>query len=368
MTDKKYPGLYMHVPFCPGKCPYCDFYSFAAKGDIIERYVAETQRRLEETEQCFDSVYFGGGTPDRIGADNIKLLLECVNFTPDAEITVECNPSDTGRESSSFSFETLREAGVNRISMGLQSAVDSERRKLGRLSGVKEAQRAIERIKNAEIENISLDVMLGIPEQTFDTLGETLDFCVSSGASHISAYILKIEENTPFYRMRENLNLPDDDTAGEMYLRTVDYLGAHGFKQYEISNFTLPGFESRHNLKYWRCEEYLGTGPAAHSFMNGRRFYLPADIDSYLAGGLPVDDGEGGDESEYVMLALRLCEGLVFEKYEKRFGKKVPAEAVNYARFLESKGLAGVSEKGIALTPRGFLVSNSVIAEMLERI
>ncbi len=368
MTDKKYPGLYIHVPFCPGKCPYCDFYSFIPKGDTVEKYVAETQRRLKETDLCFDSVYFGGGTPDKIGADNIKLLLGCVNFTSGAEITVECNPSDTGRENSAFNFETLRQVGVNRISMGLQSAVDSERRKLGRLSGIKEAVRAIERIKSAGIDNISLDVMLGIPEQTFDTLDETLGFCVSSGASHISAYILKIEQNTPFYRMREKLNLPDDDIAGEMYLHTVEFLDKHGFKQYEISNFSKPGYESRHNLKYWRCEEYLGVGPAAHSFLNGRRFFCPADIESYLACAEPVDDGEGGTEEEYVMLALRLSEGLIFEKYENRFGKKLPDEAAEYAKFLESKGLVNLSEKSLSLTPRGFLVSNSVIGEILGRM
>lgn len=364
MTDKAI-GLYLHIPFCKGKCPYCDFYSVIPKGNALDAYTAALCGRLDEYGGLYDSVYFGGGTPSLLDAERIAEIMSHISITPDCEITLECNPSDAGAEDSDFDFEAVAESGINRISMGLQSADDGERRSLGRRAGRAEAQRAIDRAKNAGINNISLDLMLGIPGQTAESLRSSVDFCRGSGAKHISAYILKIEENTPFFRRKDSLSLPDEDETCELYLTAVSELEKAGFKQYEISNFSMPGFESRHNLKYWRCEEYLGIGAAAHSFINGKRFFFERSIDGFLTGNPPTDDGEGGDPEEYVMLALRLTEGLNFENYQKRFGCPVPKKIISMATELEKHGLTVCSNKSIALTVRGFLVSNSVISCLL---
>ena len=163
--------------------------------------------------------------------------------------------------------------------------------------------------------------MLGVPGQTMESLNESIDFLLSADIKHISAYMLKIEEGTPFYKMQQSLELPDEDTVSEMYLHTVRRLSEAGFSQYEISNFAKEGFESRHNLHYWRTEEYLGVGPSAHSFLNGKRFYFERDFNSFLINPTIIDDGKGGSEEEYIMLALRLSEGLSKERFKERFGR-----------------------------------------------
>ncbi|MBQ4626080.1 MAG: radical SAM family heme chaperone HemW [Clostridia bacterium] len=358
-------GLYLHIPFCSGKCPYCDFYSVTPKENIIDNYVSALCRELDKTDRIFDTVYFGGGTPSQLGADNIVKIMSHIQRTPGCEATLECNPSDTGRPDSVFDFEKLAECGINRISMGLQSANDSERAALGRRSGCKEVEASIERIRNAGINNISLDLMLGLPNQTEESLRRSIEFCKSSGAKHISAYILKIEEGTPFFAKKNLLSLPDENKVCDFYLETVSLLAEYGYNQYEISNFSLPCYESKLNLKYWRCEVYLGLGASAHSFINGRRFYYERSIDSFINGDAPTADGEGGDEEEYIMLALRLSEGLVFEEFEKRFGHSVPESLIEKAKEIEKHGLLTVSGEAISLTANGFLLSNSVITTLL---
>ena len=357
-------GLYIHIPFCGSKCPYCDFYSIRPTDELIEKYTLSVCKALKNAPYEFDTVYFGGGTPSRLGADNICRILESVRIESGAEITVECNPSDCCEENS-FDFSALSKSGVNRISLGLQSGIDTERKALGRRAGVKEAEAAINRAQKAGIDNITLDLMLGVPGQTADTLKESVNFCVSSGAKHISAYILKIEEGTYFYKNRDKLNLPDEDACADLYLECCELIEQSGMRQYEISNFAYPGFESRHNLKYWHCEEYLGIGPAAHSFIDGKRFYYPRDIDSFMNGCAPVNDGDGGDFEEYAMLALRLTEGLSDKKTRERYGFGIPRKIFDRAEKLTDIGLLNIDSDRIYLTKKGFLVSNSVITELL---
>ena len=358
-------GLYLHIPFCNGKCPYCDFYSVTPNGETVDRYVDALCKRIDEAGRIYNTVYFGGGTPSIIGSDNIAKIMSHINRTDDCEVTLECNPSDTGSVNSDFDFSVAAKSGINRISMGLQSADNSERAVLGRRGGCDDVERAIERAKKAGIDNISLDLMLGIPKQTAESLKKSIAFCKDAQAKHISAYILKIEEGTPFYARRNSLILPNEDETCDLYLTAVDELEKAGFFQYEISNFSQKGFESRHNLKYWHCEEYLGIGASAHSFCNGKRFYYERSIDGFINGNPPFDDGSGGDEEEYIMLALRLCEGLNFEKFKARFGYNVPESIIQKARALEKFGLVRVSEKEISLTVEGFLVSNSVISKLI---
>lgn len=359
-------GLYIHIPFCNGKCPYCDFYSVSPENETVKKYVDALCREIDKADRIYDTVYFGGGTPSLIGSDNIAKILSHIRKTDGCEVTVECNPSDTGSESSSFDFSLIAGSGVNRISMGLQSADNSERKILGRRGGCDDVERAIKRAKEAGINNISLDLMLAIPNQTAESLEKSVEFCKSSGATHISAYILKIEECTPFYRIKDSLALPDEDETCDLYLNAVSLIEKAGYKQYEISNFSLNGFESRHNLKYWRSEEYLGIGASAHSFVNGKRFYYERSIDAFISGNPPVDDGFGGDEEEYIMLALRLCEGLDFSKFKEKFGHPISESIKAKASMLEKHGLVNIDENRISLTVNGFLVSNQVIVNLIE--
>lgn len=362
-------GIYIHIPFCKSKCPYCDFYSFKPDETQKDSYLKAVLRCLEEmkaqVKDKIDTVYFGGGTPSFFGGERIKAVIDCIkeNYSlVSPEITVECNPSSVSDEF----FRILSEAGVNRISMGMQSAVDSERKALGRLSGKEDVRKAISLSKKYGIDNISLDIMLGVPGQTMESLDESIDFLISSDIKHISAYMLKIEEGTPFYKMQNSLVLPDEDTVCEMYLHTVKWLSEAGFSQYEISNFSKEGFESRHNLHYWRTEEYLGVGPSAHSFLNGKRFYYERDFKSFLSSPSTIDDGEGGSEEEFIMLSLRLSEGFSGEKFKDRFGRYPDEEIFRKAEDFEKNGLLEINNGSIALTPEGFLLSNTIIGKLLE--
>lgn len=363
--DMEPKGLYIHIPFCNGKCPYCDFYSVSPDSKTVKNYVDAVCREIDNSNSIFDTVYFGGGTPSLIGSDNIAKIMGHINRSDGCEATLECNPSDTGGINPTFDFSAVSESGINRISMGLQSADNRERTVLGRRGGREDVERAVLRATSAGINNISLDLMLGIPHQTTDSLSKSIDFCKNSGAKHVSAYILKIEEGTPFYSIKNTLELPDEDETCDLYLHAVSELEKAGFYQYEISNFSHKGFESKHNLKYWRCEEYLGVGASAHSFFNGKRFYYERSIADFVCGKPPVDDGEGGDEDEYIMLALRLTEGLVFNNFRNRFGKDFSEDKIKTAKNLEKAGLLTVTENGIALTVKGFLVSNSVISSLI---
>ncbi len=358
-------GLYIHIPFCNGKCPYCDFYSVNPKSETVEKYVNAVCKKIDESGGIYDTVYFGGGTPSLIGSDNIARIMSHISRTPDCEATLECNPSDTGAINSGFDFSVVAKSGIDRISMGLQSADDTERKALGRRGGCDDVERAIVRAKDAGIDNISLDLMLGIPNQTEVSLRKSIEFCKKAGARHVSAYILKIEETTPFHKIKDTLRLPDEDATCDLYLFAVKELEKAGFYQYEISNFSQKGFESQHNLKYWRCEEYLGIGASAHSFVGGNRFYYERSIDGFINGNPPVDDGFGGDEEEYIMLALRLSEGLIFENLKKRFGKDISEVLIQKAKELKKHKLINVTDKNISLTVDGFLVSNSVISNLL---
>lgn len=310
---------------------------------------------------AFDSVYFGGGTPSVFGGERLFRVLaqvrESFTLSPDCEITVEVNPSSASE--TLFSF--LKKGGVNRISMGVQSAVTKERRAIGRNSSCAQVKAALELCKKHGIKNVSLDLMLGLPFQTEKSLDESLDFILSSGCCHISAYMLKIEEGTPLYSNQALLPLPGEDAVCDMYLQVCRRLRESGFEHYEISNFALPGFQSRHNNKYWLCEEYLGLGPSAHSFLNRKRFYYKNNFNSFLKNEPPVFDCAGGTKEEFVMLALRLSRGLVLSEYESRFGEEFPKEKLLFAKELQKHGLFEADEKKISLTEKGFLLSNSII-------
>lgn len=350
-------GLYIHVPFCASRCPYCDFYTRRiSDAGIVDRYAPAVLQTMRKYTGTADTVYFGGGTPSVLPAEVFSSLLsEAIHYfdVPEtAEITVECNPSS---DMEHF-LPAAAAAGVNRVSLGMQSAVTAERQKLGRRADTDRIRQCIALTREQGIENISLDIMLGVPGQTLVSLRETLEFCLETGVPHISAYMLKLEEGTSFYRRRDSLDLADEDTVSEMYRMTSEVLRSAGFSHYEISNFARPGFEGKHNLKYWRCQEYLGIGPGAHSYRNGRRFYYPRDLDAFLDGCDPVPDGDGGSFEERFMLALRLKEGYTGDIPQ---GMRVYASRPGMDQFVVVDG------SNIHLTPDGFLLSNYLIAELL---
>lgn len=362
-------GLYLHIPFCDGKCPYCDFYSMRGDEAAKDAYTEALCRSLREwgaktSRRPVDTVYFGGGTPVLLGASRLSRILaaagEAFPLLPGSEITVEANPAAALLPE----VERLAQAGFNRISFGMQSANEAELRFLGRRHTAGDAEQAVRAAKRAGFRNISLDLMLGLQGQTVQTALASADACAALGVQHVSAYLLKVEEGTPF--ARRTLALPDEEAQREIYLAVCSRLEQHGFLQYEISNFAKSGSESRHNLKYWNGEEYLGLGPAAHSFLNGRRFFYPRDIAAFERGDAPQQDGAGGDLEEYAMLRLRLTAGLRESDCRERFAVAIPSAMRKAAAPLCKAGLVRSEPDFLALTREGFLVSNAVIVRLLQ--
>ena len=356
-------GLYLHIPFCARKCPYCDFYSVGGAPDALrDAYTGALIASMRPyAGAAFDTVYFGGGTPPLLGADNLCRVLDAAarRFALSGpEVTLECNPGST-RPSD---LPVLRAAGFNRLSVGLQSADAEELRFLGRPHTAEDAARLVCAAADAGFRNLSLDLMAALPGQAEETLRRSVAFCAGLPVTHISGYLLKVEPGTPFYE--RGVEPPDGDRAADLYLALCDACERAGFAQYEISNFARPGYESRHNLKYWRLAPYLGLGPAAHSFWEGRRFYWPRDLAGFIAGtSRPVDDGPGGGAEEYLMLGLRLAEGVRFDRLEALGGVDREA-ALRVLRPYLAGGLAARTPGGFRLTPGGFLVSNSIICAL----
>lgn len=367
-------GIYIHIPFCKSKCPYCDFYSYRCKNGEAERYTEALLDEISSLSRCgeyingnftADTLYIGGGTPSVLSGEELFKIITAAkskfNMPENSEITVECNPNSDIESIAPY----LKKAGVNRISLGLQSAVDKERKTLGRSADKERVDEVIGIFKESGIDNISLDVMLGIPFQTQKSLAQTLDFAVNSGAKHISAYILKIEEGTHFYKFREKYDFPDDDETSDFYNQCADILEKSGYSHYEISNFALPGFESRHNTKYWLLENYLGIGPGAHSYIDGKRFYFESDTEKFINGEKPIFDGFGGDCEEYIMLRLRLKAGLKLTELKSLYGENSCKNIIKKALFLKEKGLVNFDGEHLSLTRQGYLLSNAVISEFI---
>lgn len=359
-------GVYIHIPFCQTKCPYCDFYSMRGTEEKKNFYLEALKKEiLFHKNISADTIYLGGGTPSVFGKERLKNLIETAKkifgFT-DGEITVEVNPSSCDEDL----ISCLASVGVNRISMGLQSAIDEERKILGRHSDCDKVKKSIEICHQYGIENISLDVMLGVPEQTIDSLKQTLDFAINSGAKHISAYILKIEENTLFHRRKDTLPLPDEDTVCDMYEFVCDYLEKSGFSQYEISNFSTQDFESKHNLKYWNSEEYLGLGPAAHSYLDGKRFYHERNFEEYLKNPTAyIPDGDGGSFSEFAMLKLRLVKGVSRKDISEKFSEENFEKLLNNSEKFINMKLMFFDGENLYFTRQGFLLSNTILSEII---
>ena len=355
-------GIYIHVPFCGRKCAYCDFYSVNWTKAAAEGYTAAVLRNIRHysyTSQLVDTVYFGGGTPSLLTSQQIGSMIneigEHFRLDDKAEITLEANPCTLNMEK----LEELRDTGVNRLSIGVQSMIDDELKTLGRVHTAARAEQAVLDAAAAGFENISCDLMAALPDQKPDALRYSIERLTALPIQHISAYILKTENGTPFACEEIRSRLPDEDASAELYLQMVKLLEKHGFMQYEVSNFAKKGFESRHNCRYWKCMDYLGIGPAAHSCYKGKRFAVERDLGDFISSSaqkVTVTDESPCGFEEFAMLRLRLKEGLLLSDVEEH-----RADIVSKLPPLVKNGYADTDGERVWLTAKGFLMSNSVI-------
>ena len=365
-------GIYIHIPFCRSKCNYCAFYSVCADENTTAAYckslIEQITKRGSNLFRPVSSVYFGGGTPSVLSSEQLTSILSAVkqsfSVSEDAEITIEVNPADDLE----VLLPTLYKNGFNRLSLGIQSGNDNELLLLGRRHNKDRAKEAVKIARKSGFKNISVDLMLGLPESTTESLKNSLNFILGLNTEHISAYILKLEKGTPMYQMSNSLKMPDDDMVAEQYLFMSDYLKQNEFYHYEISNFAKKGYESRHNSAYWECGEYLGFGPAAHSFYEGNRYYFDDSVDDFINNPHPIPDGKGGNEEEYIMLGLRLSKGISNTEFKQKFGKELPQGIFNKAQKMAGNGLLKTDGDKISLTAHGMLVSNTIITELLEEL
>ncbi len=372
-------GLYIHIPFCEKKCGYCDFYSLpgadeAAMGGYIKALISQMEDySLQAARFSVDTVFIGGGTPSLLSSSQFeelfKALRRCFSLAPAPEITVECNPASAMRPL----FDKLLGLGVNRLSLGLQSADDGELSRIGRLHDFNQFYFSYRDARYAGFDNINVDLMYGLPGQTPGSFADTLRCVTSLSPEHLSCYGLKLEEGTPLWKERESLPLPDEETERSMYFLACSALSEAGYRHYEISNFARPGYECRHNLRYWDCGEYLGFGPAASCYFSGKRFTYKRDLEAFVAR----DPGDSLVEElfeippsemvgEYVMLRLRLRDGISPDEFHKRFRRDFEAMfGDKLQRYLDSGHM--VKQGGAySLTDEGFYISNYIIADLLS--
>ena len=369
-------AIYIHIPFCVRKCAYCDFASYAGRQDVWQDYF---EALLGEIDSWKDelrtrevrSVFFGGGTPSLVPAESISAVLErlrgCAAFAPDCEITMEANPGTITPEK----LQICRAAGVNRLSIGVQSFDGGLLRSLGRIHSPEEAEQAVFMARDAGFSNVSIDLMYALPGQTMSQWLDTLKRAVSLPVQHISAYSLIVEEGTEMQRRVESgaVSVPDDDAVNEMQRMAVDFLGRSGFARYEISNYARPGFESRHNICYWEVGEYLGLGCAAHSLVKNERFANPAGLESYLAGQRMLGRearSEADRQEEHIMLETRMTRGLNLANWRANFGRDFCAGRERALARLESYGLIEIENGYLKLTTMGLELQDSVVLELLE--
>ncbi|MDD5900576.1 MAG: radical SAM family heme chaperone HemW [Lachnospiraceae bacterium] len=420
VTEKRPLGLYVHIPFCVKKCDYCDFLSFAAEDATKERYVEalceEIRANAENAgEYLVETVYFGGGTPSVLSVAQMEKILKAISDTfeirgmvqekvekkrrfgkkkveePEkaetpaermrrvlngelAEITVEVNPGTADAQK----LQALYELGFNRLSMGLQSAVESELSCLGRIHTKEQFAECVKAAREAGFRNISGDLMSGLPRQTVESLTESIRFLLAQQPEHISVYSLQIEDGTPFSeRYGENgperSQLPDEDTERLMYEVTGKLLEEAGYERYEISNYAKTGFESRHNSSYWKGTEYLGFGLGASSLMSNARFHNTTEMEEYLAGAaelFPIREDierlvQKEQMEEFMFLGLRMCRGIEKAEFKRRFKCEIETVYGDVMKRLTAQGVLAEAEGRVYLTPRGIDVSNVVLAEFL---
>lgn len=371
-------GLYIHIPFCKKKCNYCDFYSKSC-GSTTEYVDALCEHLKKEAPLYKDyeitTIFIGGGTPSLLDEKEINKLCKTIKnslkMAPCVEFSIEANPGTLTKEK----LQAYIENGINRISIGLQSANEDELRLLGRIHTTDDFEKSIALAKEVGFDNINVDVMYALPGQTVESLAKTIDYVSKFNPDHISAYCLKIEEGTPFYKQRDTFDLPSEDTEYQMYMYLCKTLDEKGYLQYEISNFSKPQKQCAHNLTYWLSNEYVGFGPSAHSFINGKRYFYENDVEKYKNDALRVDfcpvklfeeenEIKQGSMDEYVMLRLRLSRGIDLCSFKAEFGVDFEEAYPNILDYYKD-GYALKENGTVHFTSKGFFVSNYILSRIL---
>lgn len=379
MSDKNM-GLYIHIPFCNRKCDYCDFVSYSmdeqAQKDYLDALFLEIDRVKEKfAYKTFDSIYIGGGTPTVVFDGFIlslsRKLYSCFNFKKDTEFTIEINPATFNRKK----FMEYLQAGINRISVGVQCLNPKLLAESGRIQSLENVDETFEILNGCEYENVSSDVMIGLPHQTVESVQETLEYLVNNRVKHISVYTLQVEKNTVLYEKvkTKKIKLLKDKKINNIYDMAKDFLQMEGYIRYEVSNFAKPGFQSRHNMKYWEEVDYLGLGVSAHSYVEGYRYFNTKRLDTYIEnlkeGKSPVEAKEyiatEIAREERLMLSLRTTQGLDLERFKKDFNEDLlVSRRDNIKRMLDNQKIEIVNGY-LRVTEPNFSVLNSIIVELM---
>jgi oxygen-independent coproporphyrinogen-3 oxidase len=378
-------GIYIHIPFCERKCIYCDFYS-VENLNLIDRFTESLLKEIEifsiETDffndSIFDTIYFGGGTPSLLEPAQIEKILnklsQSFKISSNPEITLETNPGTVDKRKL-LEFKNL---GVNRISFGVQSFFDDDLKFLGRIHTGEDAFKCVNDSFEVGFENVSIDLIFGLPGQTVEKWLENLKFAVSLNVPHISAYNLIVERGTPLHELFSlgKVEIPEDEIQAQLYERTIDFLENAGYVHYEVSNYAFEGFECRHNLKYWQYENYIGFGPSAHSFWINKRWWNFANLNKYInaldLGKIPVANFEILDEEkmieEFIYLGLR-SKGINVARFKGKFGFEfVDGDIKDEIEELERAGYITIEDDFIKLTPKGFLLCDEIVLRLISKI
>ncbi|OIA99892.1 coproporphyrinogen III oxidase [Paenibacillus sp. LC231] len=379
-NDQRTEAVYIHIPFCTNKCFYCDFNSYVLKDQPVMDYLRALDKEMELTVQAnppgrIKSIFVGGGTPTVLKPDEMEYFLQSVKrhfpeWSDDIEFSMEANPGTTDLEK----LSVMREGGVNRISFGVQAFQNSLLTGIGRIHDTDDVYRSLENARRAGFDNMSIDLMFGLPNQTLDMLAESVDKALELGLPHYSIYSLKVEENTLFHTMyqRNQLPLPDEEDELNMYLLLMERMQAAGYKQYEISNFAKPGFESRHNMTYWRNEDYYGLGAGAHGYIGRQRHVNIKGVNPYNEAanqGLPrLESFEVSREEameDFLMVGLRVLDGVSRSRFRQQFGISMEEVFAGPLNKMIGAGLLDSTDDGYKLSSKGILFGNDVFAEFI---
>lgn len=379
-NDQRTEAVYIHIPFCTNKCFYCDFNSYVLKDQPVMDYLRALDKEMELTVQAnppgrIKSIFVGGGTPTVLKPDEMEYFLQSVKrhfpeWSDDIEFSMEANPGTTDLEK----LSVMCEGGVNRISFGVQAFQNSLLTGIGRIHDTDDVYRSLENARRAGFDNMSIDLMFGLPNQTLDMLAESVDKALELGLPHYSIYSLKVEENTLFHTMyqRNQLPLPDEEDELNMYLLLMERMQAAGYKQYEISNFAKPGFESRHNMTYWRNEDYYGLGAGAHGYIGRQRHVNIKGVNPYNEAanqGLPrLESFEVSREEameDFLMVGLRVLDGVSRSRFRQQFGISMEEVFAGPLNKMVGAGLLDSTDDGYKLSSKGILFGNDVFAEFI---
>lgn len=379
MSQMKETALYIHIPFCDHKCIYCDFYSIITT-ENIDPFLQSLKKEMDYYSEIysdgriFSSLYFGGGTPSLMDPDYISDIINCLrnnfNLSADAEITLETNPGTVDK----FKLEQFLKAGINRLSVGIQSFHNDELKFLTRIHNSKTAVQTVQYAAETGFQNINLDLIFNLPGQTKQKWAENLKNAVDLPITHLSAYSLILERGTILNKMvlDKKVVLQDDDYDADLYEYTIEFLEKRNFNQYEVSNFCLTGYECRHNNSYWRYRDYLSFGTSSHSFVNGKRWWNYSSLKRYISEIDKKGNAEAGNEyitddqqlNEYIMLALR-SSGLSLTEFKEKFGSDWIKDKYDYFIELKNQNLLKINNDTICLTKKGYAVCDEILGNLL---